>query len=158
MNLFLVRHGEAVSELVDPSRPLSEEGMHDVAEIAAFMMAAGVSVDEIWYSTKLRAKQTAELLAEAVPYNNIIERQGIAPNDAVEMIASEIEALQENVMLVGHLPFLECLASYLLTGSTDKQVIDFEQGGVVCLKKIDAGWSITWMMLPEFISHCVEEV
>ena len=73
------------------------------------------------------------------------------------MIASEIEDMHENIMLVGHLPFIEKLASYLLTGSTEKQMIDFEQGGAACLKKFDNSWSITWMMLPEFIRHCIEE-
>lgn len=155
--LYLIRHGDAISILVDPARPLSEKGKMDVAEMAAFMSLSKTKVDEIWHSTKLRTKQTAELIAAAVPHQKIIERQDLELNSPIENIAEEINTIQSEIMLVGHLPFLENLVSLLLTGSTDKQVIDFEQGGAVCLKKRTNGWVIAWMMLPEFISKCVEE-
>lgn len=40
-----------------------------------------------------------------------------------------------NKMLVGHLPFLEHLVSYLKTGSPDRPVVKFQNGGVVCLDR-----------------------
>jgi len=53
-------------------------------------------------------------------------------------------------MLVGHLPFMERLASFLITGSADKPVIRFQNSGIVCLEKeTDAGhWTIRWTLFP----------
>jgi phosphohistidine phosphatase len=54
-------------------------------------------------------------------------------------------------MLVGHLPFMERLTSYLITGSIDKPVLKFQNGGIVCLDKdVDSGfWIIRWTLMPK---------
>ena len=60
--------------------------------------------------------------------------------------------MNEDIMLVGHLPHLSRLSSLILTGDKDRNVIDFKMGGVVCLKKSEDGkWSVEWMITPEEI-------
>ena len=60
--------------------------------------------------------------------------------------------LEEDVMLVGHLPHLANLASLLLTGEKDEAVIDFRMGGVACMKKDWPGhWLVEWMMGPDIL-------
>ena len=156
MFLYLVRHGEAVTEDADALRPLSQQGFTDVSEIAAFMNFDEIKVDEIWHSTKLRAKQTAQILAEAIPHKNFVERQGLTPNDPVVNIASEINSIHEDVIIVGHLPFLSKLASFLLAGTENKDLVDFHAGGVICLERWEKGWQILWMMMPEFLAKCIK--
>jgi len=58
---------------------------------------------------------------------------------------------KEDVMLVGHLPFMERLVSYLITGSIEITVFKFQNGGIVCLDRDqDTGsWYIKWALMPE---------
>jgi phosphohistidine phosphatase len=148
MKLYLIQHGEAVSDDVDPKRPLSKKGRADVESTAAFMARNGVRVDEIWHSVKLRAKQTAEIIAEALKVKKVIEKKGLAPNDPVDVVATEINASDNDIVIASHLPFLQKLSSLLLTGSESHQIIKFRQGGVVCLEKTDSVWSVVWMVGP----------
>ena len=55
-----------------------------------------------------------------------------------------------NTMLVGHLPFMERMASYLVMGSSDKPVFKFQNSGIVCLDKDpdSASWFIKWTLMP----------
>ncbi|MBI5701226.1 phosphohistidine phosphatase SixA [Candidatus Saganbacteria bacterium] len=158
MSLYLIRHGEAVPETMDTSRPLTEKGILDISEITAFLNAAEVKVNEIWHSTKLRAKQTAKIIAEGVPHKKLIERDNLLPNDTVRNIAGEITAIHEDIVIVGHLPFLEHLATYLLSKNENFNFVNFSQGGVICLEKIETGWTILWMMTPALLSACIEHV
>src|SRR5688500_9788627 len=63
MRLYLVQHGEAVPEQVDPQRPLSEAGRRDVQAMARLLAGAGIRPTRIVHSGKRRAQETAELLA-----------------------------------------------------------------------------------------------
>ncbi len=156
MYLYLVRHGEALAENVDPERHLSEKGMLEVSEIAAFMSCAEIKVDEIWHSSKERAKRTSVIISEAVPHKNILEREGLKPNDPPAKIAEEIGDIHENIMIVGHLPFLEKIASLLLTGEENKPLIRLSAASVACLEKWEEGWTLSWMMSPEFLAKCIK--
>ncbi|MCX7914224.1 MAG: hypothetical protein N2511_06535 [Thermodesulfovibrionales bacterium] len=50
------------------------------------------------------------------------------------------------------LPHLSKLASLLLCGDAQRDIITFKRAGVVCLKRFDNGvWSIQWMVIPEII-------
>ena len=56
-------------------------------------------------------------------------------------------------MLVGHLPHMAKLASLVLCGNTDKKVIDFEMGCIVCLSRDDdLSWSTDWIIKPKMIN------
>ena len=64
MELYLVQHGEATPKEVDPARPLTERGQVEVRRVAHAAHVAGVTVSTIYHSGKLRAQQTAEILAK----------------------------------------------------------------------------------------------
>jgi phosphohistidine phosphatase len=53
-------------------------------------------------------------------------------------------------MLVGHLPFMDRMASYLVTGSTNRPVFKFQNSGIVCLHKNPDtdSWVIVWTLMP----------
>ena len=93
----------------------------------------------IWHSTKLRARETAEILAEHLaPRAGTLEREGLAPNDPVEPVALEIESGETDIMIVSHIPFLHKLAGRLLTGSEDAETIRLGTAGIACLEADDA--------------------
>jgi phosphohistidine phosphatase len=153
MKIYLVRHGEAVSSQIDPKKPLSKQGFADVRNIASFIKPLRISVEHIWLSGKLRAAQTAEILAESVSAKKgCSAHENLGPNDDVSIIANEIEAYNTNLMIVGHLPFLAYLASLLISGKESVDVIAFDAGSIACLNRSDLGrWQIEWMITPKIL-------
>jgi len=153
MRLYLVQHAEAASKEVDPERPLTEEGRRDVNKVAAFIKPLNLSVDYLWHSGKKRAEQTAEVLSEAVEIRKeMLAHEDLTPNDDVQAIRDEIVSAQQDIVLVGHLPFLAKLASLLLTGSESANAVAFKQGSVVCLESTeDNSWHVNWMITPELL-------
>ena len=153
MKIYLVQHGEALAKEVDPERPLSEQGKLDVRGIGRALKGAGVEVQRMIHSGKLRARQTAEILAaEIAPALPLATSERINPNDdpgAFEL-ASEFDGV--DTMVVGHLPFMARLASYLLAGREEPPVVAFKPGSVLCLERDDAGaWAVVWMIRPEVV-------
>ena len=133
MALYLVQHGKSLSKDVDPEKGLSEEGIEEVERIANVAKGYGIHVECIRHSGKKRARQTAEIFANALnPAGGVQEISGLNPLDDVIEFSSTLLG-RENHMLVGHLPFMERLTSYLITGSPDTPVLKFQNGGIVCL-------------------------
>jgi phosphohistidine phosphatase len=153
MRLYLVQHGKAVDKKVNPDRPLTSEGAQEVDRVAAFLKGQPLHITEIWHSGKTRARQTAERLASTlVPGAVLRSREGLAPDDAVSDLKRVLEKRRENLMIVGHLPFLSKLAGLLLTGDDDEQVVGFRNGGVVCLEQDEADrWRVAWAIAPELL-------
>jgi phosphohistidine phosphatase len=150
MGLYLVQHGKNLPKEEDPDKGLSAEGTKEVEHIAQTAKECGVRVSSIRHSGKKRARQTAEIFTAALkPPGGIAEIEGLAPLDNVAGFAESLD-VSKNVMLVGHLPFMEKLASYLITGSAERPVIKFQNGGIVCLDKNRQGdsWVITWTLMP----------
>lgn len=150
MLLYLIQHGDAKREEEDPSRPLSEKGIEDVKRVASHISRLNIGVEEILHSGKLRAKQTAEIMAEKLMIGKgISEADGLAPLDNPGLWAERLETRKNPLMLVGHLPHLGKLASLLLCSKKERNVVAFKMGGIVCLKRDDTGWSLQWMITPE---------
>lgn len=152
MKLYLVQHGEAVPEEIDKYKPLSSVGKDNVIKMATFLKEANIKPGEIWHSTKTRAKQTAEILFNKLkPVAGLKQREGLAPNDPPEIILEELIVRGEDLMIVGHLPFLQKLASLLVFGSSDKSLIGFKKGSIVCLERKDKGWGISFFLTPDLL-------
>ncbi|MFO7496848.1 MAG: phosphohistidine phosphatase SixA [Desulfobacterales bacterium] len=152
MVLYLVQHGLSNPREKDPQQGLSAAGTATVNRIAAVARGYHVTVGRILHSGKLRARQTAEIFMRALaPRQGLAETDGLNPMDDVTRFIERLDQL-ENVMLVGHLPFMERLAAFLVTGSPEKRVFKFQNGGILCLEKDgDAGmlWYIKWTLMPE---------
>jgi len=151
MRLYLVQHGDAVPDQLDPERPLSATGRQDVEAVAGLLASKGTRAERVAHSGKLRAQQTAELLAAALAPGLVSETMtGLSPNDPVEPVARSIADWTSDAMLVGHLPFMGRLVARLVAGDQRKPIAAFVPGTVVCLERAEAGhWSIAWMVRPE---------
>jgi len=150
MILYLVQHGLSQPKETDPQKGLSDEGRAEVERIAQVAKGYSVAVKAIKHSGKTRARQTADIfssfLEPSVPTEAI---QGIKPlNDAV--IFAESAESRDGQMIVGHLPFMSRLTSYLICGSVDIPVFKFQNGGIVCLEKEpdDPSWAVKWTLMP----------
>ena len=153
MILYLVRHGEALSEVVSPQRALSEKGREDVLRAASFLERAGVRVAEIQHSGKPRAAETAEILARTISCPTVIPRAGISPSDPVKPFLAEIRGRTEDLMVVSHLPFLAKATALLLSGVEELPVLTFQPASMACLVRggADNQWSLAWMMAPSVL-------
>jgi phosphohistidine phosphatase len=153
MFLYLVQHAEAKRDDEDHARPISQKGLEDISKVAAYVSLLNISVSEILHSTKLRAEQTAGVLFQNLkPVRGMKEMDGLSPLDGPEIWAGRLRDYQNDIILVGHLPHLSMLASLLLCGDANRSLVSFKMGGVVCLKRDDAGaWSLEWMLTPEIV-------
>lgn len=151
MPIYLVQHGKSFTKEENPDRPLTEEGGAIVSRIAGIAAAHHLKVDEIRHSGKTRARQTAEILAEFLkPAKGIQSCGGMDPLDDVVAFSSSLPA-EDRVLWVGHLPFLERLASCLITGDPEHAVLQFQNAGIVALeRRPETGkWIVLWTLMPE---------
>ncbi|NIM52322.1 MAG: phosphohistidine phosphatase SixA [Gemmatimonadales bacterium] len=151
MELYLVQHGKATSKEEDPARPLTAEGRDEVTRVARAAGAQEVTVGSIHHSGKLRAQQTAEILAgELHPDQAPDQLDGLAPNDEPTTAADVIPTLKAPAMLVGHLPHLSRLCSLLVHGDPTREIVAFRMGAIVCLSLDTEGrWRVRWILTPE---------
>ncbi len=148
MKLYLVQHGNQLSKDIDPEESLSNKGRSDCEKVALYVANEGIKVNAIFHSVKLRAKQTAEIFAKhLLSGGQTEEKEGLKPMDDVTVW---VDQLHDGLMLVGHLPFMQKISSLLLTGNAEKPIIEFRQGGIVCLEKNEDGnWSMRFMITPD---------
>jgi len=153
MRLYLVQHGEAVAKEIDLERPLTEQGRLDVQRLATFLAASGAYARRVFHSGKLRAAQTAELLAaELAPEANIEPMPGLNPLDPVAPFAQQLADWTQDTLVVGHLPFMAALVAHLIADLEGAELVAFTPGTAVCLERTQANaWGITWMIRPELL-------
>lgn len=151
MPLYLVQHGKNLSKDQDPDKGLSPVGTQESEQIAQVAGRYRVHVKRIVHSGKARALQTAEIFArELQPAQGVHARDGLTPLDDVEVYARRIESHDDH-MIVGHLPFLSRLASYLVVGDADTPIFQFQNSGILCLDRQapdSRKWVILWSLTP----------
>ncbi|HUW58158.1 MAG TPA: phosphohistidine phosphatase SixA [Planctomycetota bacterium] len=155
MKLYLVQHGEAEAVKVNPDRPLTAKGRADVEKVAVFAAPVIRDLGVIWHSGRTRARQTAEILAKHFrPCHGLVEHEGLAPGDPVDAIVPELQSSEEDIMIVGHLPFLQNLAGLLFLDNEDVETIAFRNGGIVCAEQdetFELNWRIAWIITPDIL-------
>ena len=153
MKLYLVQHGDAYAKDIDPDRPLSDTGKADIERLAVLLGRAGVRVERVIHSGKLRAEQTAQCLASALAPGVELESSGIInPNDNPGAFDWQSGSWDHNTLVVGHLPFMAKLVAHLVSGSENQPITAFQPGSIVCLERQgDEHWQINWMIRPELL-------
>jgi phosphohistidine phosphatase len=67
------------------------------------------------------------------------------------MAQDAVEFAAEPLMLVGHLPHMARLASLLLTGNPNREVVRFRNATIVCLERVEDGWVLLWALGPDLV-------
>jgi phosphohistidine phosphatase len=154
MRLYLVQHGEAKSEQEDPERSLTPRGEEETRKISDAVKQLSICPKKIYHSGKRRAEQTAGIIVAALGLPAQVG-QGLNPNDDIRPWVERISAEEEDLMIVGHLPFLEKLASFLVSGNEGAKSVLFRYSAIVCLEKKEAGrWAVDRVLKPESSSVC----
>jgi phosphohistidine phosphatase len=132
--LVLIRHGDADSRRLgetDAQRPLTPRGKVALQKSYPALLAplAGDLPDlHVWSSEALRARQTAEIACAAlgVPPEQIeLHRSLYAQDDG--QFYGELSVAEGVVVAVGHIPFMEDVASELA-----RVPMSFPKGSVAC--------------------------
>jgi phosphohistidine phosphatase len=72
--------------------------------------------------------------------------------DNVRRIADEIHTSRGDLFIAGHLPHRAKLTAFLVTANETIPVARFQQGGVVCRERDDAGkWMLARMVVPDVV-------
>jgi phosphohistidine phosphatase len=148
--LWLLRHAEAEphSTRRDSERRLTERGERQARAAGVALAWLGVSFDEVLFSPKVRARQTAELAAEAwSPEQRMRLREhpplagGFDARQALEALAAVPG--DGCLLLVGHEPDLSSVAG-AFTGAR----LDLKKGGVAAVRLEGAGGELVLLMRP----------
>jgi phosphohistidine phosphatase len=148
--LWLLRHAEAEPHGTrsDAERRLTERGEGQSRAAGIALARLGLKFDAVLFSPKVRARQTAELAAEAWTAGQR-KRLREHPPLAGDFGAQQgLEALAEvradgSVLLVGHEPDLSRLAGELTGGR-----LDLKKGGVAAVRLEGAGGELLVLMRP----------
>lgn len=142
MQLLLMRHADTqsgASYAQDELRPLTDHGRSVQATLAKFLHSRGIMADYILHSPRLRALQTAEIVAQGLQFpNQLIESQVLDGGFSVESLLTELEkyAAKPVVICVGHEPDMGIWAGHLLSVSPIN--IDFKKSSVMGLSFMGA--------------------
>jgi phosphohistidine phosphatase len=160
MTLYLLRHGIAVERgaagfTQDSERPLTGEGKQKLRRVIKAARAMELEFDLILTSPYLRARQTAELIAGALRVRKNLQLcpQLVAEADPEEVVdhLKLLNPAPENVLLVGHEPYLSRLISLLLAGTPDLS-IGLKKGGLCKLTipvwKAGPTAILDWLLTP----------
>jgi phosphohistidine phosphatase len=157
MNLYLIRHAHALTELEDPGRPLSEKGRGQVKRLVKFLRGQ-IAFDpaEIWHSPLARSRQTARLLAPVLaPIAKVVEIAGLEPENNPRPLAARLKTVHHDLAIVGHEPHLSLLAALLVTGAATPEVFKLRKASVLCLDHAyattESPWRVRWLLASELL-------
>ncbi len=149
MRLYLVQHGEAKTEAEDPERSLTKRGEEETRSVSDAAKRLGIRPSRIYHSGKKRAEQTAGIIGGALGLTAQLGR-GLNPNDDVRPWAEQMSGETEDLMIVGHLPFLEKLAAFLIRGDERAKAVMFRYSAILCLEKEESGrWAVDRVINPD---------
>ena len=154
MYLYLIQHALSKSSDEDPERGLTDAGFAEIKKSSEFFRKLNPDISKIWHSGKKRAKQTASVLAENLNLDSgavVAEHSNLKPMDDVSLAADELEKIENNIVIVGHLPHLSKLAAKLLTGQVEGEVVRFKNAGIVCLYRDNNLWRLEWYITPDIL-------
>ncbi len=156
MIIVFIRHGiaeKANDPDKDAARELTPEGRRKIARISKGLLHMLPEIEDahLWSSPLVRARQTAEILAERLETLLPLRVQPFLAEPAWDGVAAALRALPRNavVLMVGHEPFLGdwCKA---LCGA---QLL-FRRGGAAAVDLPDgpdAPGSLLWFAQPRML-------
>ncbi len=118
IELYLLRHAHAGNPAEwtgdDAKRPLSKKGRRQAEMLGQFMAQRGFAPDSIVTSSKLRARQTSEIFADALGLAFTVDDR-LAGSFDVDTVDAIVEAAGgTSIVLVGHDPDFSDIAAELI--------------------------------------------
>ena len=149
MLLLLIRHANAGDR--DPQRwpddrdrPLTDKGRKTQRDVSRFLLKRDLVPTLVLTSPWSRAAETAEILVRELNLSKPpVPSDALGDNPDLARLAEDIgdPGPDAIVALIGHSPWMEELASLLLTGKAEGVRIDYPKSGVMGIEveKPEAG-------------------
>lgn len=161
MRVYIVRHGIAVPHgspgVAEDDRPLTPEGISKMEKAARGLKAIEVEPEIILTSPLPRARQTAEIVARALPGNIPVKNiAALAPDGRRADLYRELAAQNsvESVMLVGHQPSLGEVAGEIAWGSPE-HYLELKKGGACAIDieelRAKPRGTLVWLLNPAIL-------
>lgn len=157
MKIYFLRHGLAGERSEwkhdDAARPLTDEGIDKMKRIAATLAALDLGLGVIVTSPLVRAKQTAEIVAQTLNLK-LIEDARLAPGFNVEQLHALLldHPDAEALMVVGHEPDFSDTISALIGGGR----IVCKKGGLALVELPNAQsrkGELVWLIPPKVLAR-----
>ena len=129
LRVYLVRHGEAAPGDPDALRPLTPAGRASVRELGDRLSSDGVRPAVVLSSPLLRARETAEELAQALGCEAETDDR-LAPGATAASVRDAVAGRGDVVVVVGHQPDCGLIAAEISGGEPPR----FPPGGLVVLE------------------------
>lgn len=158
MELYFLRHGIAADAdgSGDAARPLTSEGKERMRREAATLKAIGLDVDVVVTSPLVRARQTAEIVAEALDLRKrVVEDPRLGPGFDPERLAGILADHRDagSVLLVGHEPTFSRTIAQLIGGDV---ALDVKKGSLARVDLPDPKrlrGTLVWLVPPKVLAH-----
>ena len=121
MKICIVRHGSTEPGAVhDQSRVLTERGQAQVQAAGKWLSEQPLNCPQILASPYRRAQQTAQAIADLMRLS--VETLPLLTPDAdINALISDLQARNNDLILVSHLPLVGHLSAYLTEGEVFQQ-------------------------------------
>ena len=160
-DLYIMRHGKAVRGgppyADDAKRPLTAQGIKDLQKITKGLIRAGAELDWIVSSPLVRARETAQIVAESFTPKVPVEfTEALSPGGTAEALLAFLgkQSARTSTLLVGHEPGLSALACRLI-GANLNAGLAFKKGGCCLITFPDfpqiARGQLLWWLTPRVL-------
>ena len=159
MILYFLRHGKAGSPsgADDDARELTAAGIRALQFAAPLWRRVNLRPDVVLSSPLARARQTAELVTEAIGGKVLLDdrlRPGASWGDLARAMAAHPDA--RRVLFVGHEPDLSSTVAHL-TGAAS---VRMRKGGLACVEFYGipepGGGELAWLLDPDLYTDDLE--
>ena len=158
VTIVLGRHAKSdwSTGLPDRERPLNSRGKRDAPKMGALLAAYGFQPDLIMSSDAVRARTTAQIIAEKLIHTRPIRTEPRIYDEGHGAIVGLLQDLPEEiekVMLFGHNPTMEMAAGFFLQSRAG---IVIPTCALMCLESTSPTWgglsplnvSLKWFLIP----------
>jgi phosphohistidine phosphatase len=168
MKLCLIRHADAVplgdqGITDDADRPLTDKGREQCRALAEAFTRQGIALGTILTSPLLRSRQTVDVILEHRfnPKPEVHVCEGLAPGARPRKLTRSLNGYcEDSVAVVGHMPDLAQLASWLI--GSKKAQIHLAKGGAALIEcdpgPVKGAGVLLWLVTPQWYNLSGVEV
>ena len=161
MKIYLLRHAKSERGYPDETRVLAAHGKEQVDALGSFFQSQErFRPQEIWSSPLQRADETAErfLVAWGGQMHGRRVVDALEPERDPSVLVHDFLELDHDVLVVGHNPNLEILASLLMSGERSRAQIQIKTGVLLCFERSffpnygqTGEYALRWMIDPRLL-------
>lgn len=136
MDIHVIRHGIAEEKSfdgTDDARALTSEGIEKTRRAARGLARLIDVPDVVLTSPKVRAGQTAQLVARAFDLQPVTI-DALANDDVLKLVEMLSDRREESIAIVGHEPTLSRLIHMLCTGSDGQPFLELKKASVASVR------------------------